>query len=191
MSPTTTRSTPGIIDPTDLGVHGRAPSAPRATRPEQLAGVRVGLLSNTKRNADRMLDAVGEILLDDERAAALVPRVKHDFAMPLAPDLRAELIRECDVVVVGVGDCGSCSAAAVADAIALEGAGVPAAVICTEQFSSTSRAMAALKGDPEHPIVLTPHPVANLTPDGIRDRARTLSAQITAVLTQAKRGAAG
>ncbi|NUL48788.1 hypothetical protein F7P69_26825 [Cellulosimicrobium funkei] len=173
---------------------GHAPTG--APRVPALAGLRVGLLENTKRHAAEVLDAVGAALAEEpprrqsadrpgRRPLELVRLTKQNFAMPLAEELVEQLVRDCDVVVIGVGDCGSCSAAAVADGIALEARGLPVAVVCTEAFDVTSRAMARLKGQPDFPYLLMPHPIANLTPDGIAERGRDLAARIGAHLTGA------
>jgi hypothetical protein len=167
-----------IIDPTRSRSRAGA-SEPDAPRPELLHGLRVGLLENTKRNAATVLDAVGSVLAERHGIGDLVRRTKKEFAMPMHDDLVDELRRECDVIVMGVGDCGSCSAAAVADGIRLEQAGVPTAVICTDAFESTSRAMAELKGDAGYPFILTDHPVANLTEEQIVSRADVLADQVT------------
>ena len=90
----------------------------------------------------------------------------------------------CDVVVIGVGDCGSCSASAVADGILLEQAGVPAVVICSDAFKVSADAMADLRGAPGYRYVTTPHPVANLTPDGVHDRAAAAIDEIAGLLTR-------
>lgn len=174
-----------IIDPTVLTAPASSPVPASAPRPASLDGLRVGLLENTKHNAAEILAAVG-----DELAAhhdvALVPLTKRAFAMPLPDDLVAELVAECDVVVLGVGDCGSCSASAVADAIALERIGIPAAVVCTEAFVGPSQAMADLKGAPDYPFLLTPHPIANLDASGTVDRGRGLAERIAARLVDAR-----
>ncbi|HWL78702.1 UGSC family (seleno)protein [Microbacterium sp.] len=173
-----------IIDPTvSSSVSTKKGRMPRAARAASLAGVRVGLLENTKRNAADLLDGIGEALVRDLGAAELVRKTKKQFALPLTAEVVAELSESCDVVVVGVGDCGSCSAAAVADGIALERAGIPTAVICTEAFASTSQAMAELKGDPDFPYILTEHPVANLDAGQLVDRAAHLVPDVVARLT--------
>ena len=164
-----------IIDPTISSAPSRrAGRAQRAPRPSGLDGLRVGLLENTKRNAAVILDALGQGLVEQHGVASLVRRTKKQFALPLSDELLDDLRANCDVVVIGVGDCGSCSAAAVADGIALEAAGVPTAVICTDAFEATSRAMADIKGDPDYPFVLTAHPVANLSRPEIDVRAGEL-----------------
>jgi hypothetical protein len=85
--------------------------------------------------------------------------------------MMAELRAECDIVVTGVGDCGSCSASAVADGLLLEQSGIPAVVICSDAFTVSADAMASLRGAAGYRYVTTSHPVANLTPDGVRARA--------------------
>lgn len=175
--------TDSIIDPTRGRVAPSATGAPTAARPRSLEGLRVGLLENTKRNAAEFLDAVGLLLTAADDVGPLVRKTKLQFAMPLTDDVIDEIARECDVAVIGVGDCGSCSAAAVADGIALERAGVPVAVICTDAFVTTSQAMAELKGRPDFPFVLTQHPVANLDRAQIDARARALVDDVVSQLT--------
>lgn len=176
---------PGVIlDPTARRTQGAAVVPTDAPRPQSLAGLRVGLLGNTKRNADVILDAVGAALAERFPVADLVRLTKTQFAMPLPDDLVEELVRECDVVVIGVGDCGSCSASAVADGITMEIAGVPAAVICTEAFETTSRAMAGLKNAPGYPFILTAHPIANLSDEQIADRAGALADEVVSRLVR-------
>ncbi|WP_313821166.1 UGSC family (seleno)protein [Citricoccus sp.] len=177
--------TAGILDPTISSISGRerpggpATATQSATVPQvdSLRGKRVGLLENTKRNAAALLDALGTGLAETDHVD-LVRMTKQDFAMPLAPDVVEGIIHDCDVVVIGIGDCGSCSAAAVADGIALEERGVPVAVLCTEAFEVTSRAMAGLKGRPDFPVLLMPHPIANLTNGDLTERGQTLASRV-------------
>ena len=174
-----------ILDPT--GQAGRAPApAPSVTfaaRPAALRGATVGLLENTKQNASLFLAELGGLLQERYGAAAVVPRTKRVFARPVPEEQLAELSAACDVLVTGVGDCGSCSASAVADGVAFEGRGVPAAVICSDAFVVTTDAMARLRGVPGYRYVTTPHPVAVLTPDEVRERAERALPEIVALLT--------
>nr|WP_274636181.1 UGSC family (seleno)protein [Microbacterium bovistercoris] len=175
-----------IIDPTVSTARVvPTPSPRRAPRQPSLHGLRVGLLENTKRNAAALLGDLGEILADRHGAGRLVARTKRPFALPLSDELLHELTAECDVVVIGVGDCGSCSAAAIADGVALEQAGIPTAVICTDAFATTAQAMADLKGDGGFPYLLTAHPVANLSADELGVRAHELADAVAARMTDA------
>jgi hypothetical protein len=173
-----------ILDPTGGAPAVAAPFAP-ARRRADLAGARVGLLENTKQNAALLLDEVGKLLVAEHGAAAVTMiRTKQAFALPAPDELVAEYARECDVVVTGVGDCGSCSASAVADGVGFERAGLPAAVICSDAFGPTADAMAALRGAPGFRYLTTPHPVAILTPDQVRERAVQLAGGVAALLTR-------
>ncbi len=175
-----------ILDPTGQATRDRARTAVTlAARRGSLAGARVGLLINTKRNADLFLAEVGRLLQDEHGAARVTARTKLAFAQPVPEGMLKELVSECDVVVTGVGDCGSCSASAVTDGIMLEGQGIPAAVICSDAFGASADAIASLRGAPGYHYLTTRHPVAALTPDEVRDRARQLLPEIVSLLTAA------
>jgi hypothetical protein len=83
-----------------------------------------------------------------------------------------------------VGDCGSCSASAVADGLQLEAAGIPAAVICSDAFRVSADAMASLQGTPGYEYVTTAHPVASLSREGVRERAVQALPTIVGMLTR-------
>jgi hypothetical protein len=171
-----------ILDPTGSAAHVRSDvllASPRA----RLQGATIGLLENTKQNAALFLEEVGKLLVDQYGAAGVVPRTKRAFALPVHEELLEELATTCDAVITGVGDCGSCSGAAVADGVAFERHGIPAAVICSEAFTVTADAMAALKGATGYRYATTAHPVAVLTPDEVRKRAEEALPQVVSLLT--------
>jgi hypothetical protein len=90
-----------IYDPT-LGAAGRNVSF--APRPKSLAGLRIGLVDNTKHNSDQLLLRIAALLESKHGAKAhLIRRKKSAGAAP-----HAEIIEEykanCDVIVAGVGD---------------------------------------------------------------------------------------
>ncbi|MGE5290810.1 MAG: UGSC family (seleno)protein [Micromonosporaceae bacterium] len=155
-----------------------------AARPDSLFGLRLGLLANTKRNAEQFLQQVGEQLAEQYRLQMVLARKKPNIIETAPEPMMAEFADRCDIVVAGVGDCGSCSASAVADGLLLEQAGIPAVVICTDAFMASADAMARLRGAPGYRYVTTPHPVANLTAGGIHDRAVAAIPAIVTLLTQ-------
>ncbi len=172
-----------ILDPTGTTTRAAPSRAPRAPRPASLQGARVGLLVNTKQNAAPFLDEVGRLLTERYGARSVVARTKVNFAQPAPEELIKEMQAGCDVIVTGIGDCGSCSASAVADGVAFESAGVPAAAICSDAFRATADAMAELHGAPGYRYATTPHPVAVLTPDQVRERAVQVLDDVVALLT--------
>jgi hypothetical protein len=171
-----------VLDPTGGAARVREEVA-LATPRARLQGATIGLLENTKQNASLFLDELGKLLVERYGVAAVLPRTKVAFALPMPDELLAELAGTCQAVVVGVGDCGSCSGSAVADGVALERRGIPAAVVCTEAFTVTADAMAALKGAKGYEYATTAHPVAVLTPDEVRERAEQALPRVIALLT--------
>jgi hypothetical protein len=185
-----------ILDPTGTVTAGTLTkgavkrAAPLAPRLASLRGKRVGLLINTKQNARPFLDEVGR-LLAERYDVTLTRRIKVNFAVPEPTDIIKELATENDVIITGVGDCGSCSAAAAADGVVLEAAGVPVAAIITDSFIPTADAMAALRGAPGYRYVTTAHPVALLTEDKVNERAAEVLDVVVALLTEAPGTEAG
>jgi hypothetical protein len=185
-----------ILDPTGQAGRTRAPAAKGtglnlADRPGDLRGATVGLLVNTKKNAALFLGEVGRLLVERYGAAGVMARTKTAFALPASEELLKEMTTECDVVITGIGDCGSCSASAVTDGVAIESRGTPAAVICSDAFRGSADAIAGLRGAPGYRYVTTAHPVAILTPGEVRERAATAAPEVVSLLVRrAKQGAA-
>jgi hypothetical protein len=174
-----------ILDPTGGAARAaqQAQAAVLASPRAQLKGATIGLLENTKQNAALFLDELGRLLVDRYGAAGVVSRTKRAFALPVDEDLLDELATTCGAVITGVGDCGSCSGAAVADGVAFERRGIPAAVVCSDAFTVTANAMAAVKGAEGYRYATTAHPVAVLTPDEVRKRAEEALPQVVELLT--------
>ena len=57
------------------------------------------------------------------------------------------------------------------DGIAFEERHIPTAVLATEVFSNAARAQAQALGMPAFTVISVPHPVQNLTPEEVRQRA--------------------
>jgi hypothetical protein len=70
----------------------------------------------------------------------------------------------------------------VADATLLEKRGVPAACVITHQFTRAANAMARRNDYPDFKYALVPHPIGNLKPDQIKQRAREVLPQVIEIL---------
>ncbi|MCH8870470.1 MAG: hypothetical protein IIC85_12220 [Chloroflexi bacterium] len=68
------------------------------------------------------------------------------------------------------------------DGITLEKRGIPTAVICTEPFISSGKAMSNIRGIPGYPFVVLPHPLGSLEPDALRHRAMQAAPDILSIL---------
>jgi hypothetical protein len=169
-----------LLDPT--GDDGRTIDTTLAPRLRSLRGLTVGLLDNTKPNAGVALGAVAREL---ERVCGLQASVMHAkgyFGTPAEEDVIERIRDGCDFAVAGVGDCGSCSAATVADGILLERAGVPAVSICTDSFLISAQAMAQAYGFPGFEFVTLPHPLASLDEKQIQARVHDALPELLRIL---------
>ena len=95
---TTASSIPRSVRPADA--RGRTALAPR---PGDLSGLRLGLLANTKRNAEDFVEEVAELLESQHGVKKVLIRTKPSIVNPAPPEMLEELRAECDVVVVGRG----------------------------------------------------------------------------------------
>jgi len=69
-----------------------------------LDGVRLGLLGNSKLNADAVLLAIGDLLKERYAIESVTVRSKPTFSKPAPDEIVEELISGSDVIVTGVGD---------------------------------------------------------------------------------------
>jgi hypothetical protein len=97
----TTMSDPlPFIDPTAGGSKAAIALAPR---PADLAGKVVGLLDNTKEQADIILDAVAGVLKSRYGVAKVVTRRKEFFSKPATDALIDEMAKEVQVAIAALG----------------------------------------------------------------------------------------
>jgi hypothetical protein len=91
-----------LLDPSNPPRAGQARLAPRKFT--SLDGLRVGLLGNTKLNADNILLALGDLLRERYAISAVVHYKKPTFSLPAPESTVDEMVQHCDVVLAGVGD---------------------------------------------------------------------------------------
>ena len=163
---------------------------PTAARKSTLKGLRLGVLDNSKWNANKLLRGSIEALKNETEFAAVNYYVKHSFSKDAAPELIDQIIQENDIVLTAIGDCGSCTSGCLRDAIALEAAGVPTAVIVTTEFVKetvlTRQALGMLELEP----VIISHPVSSITMEEVAQRVAQIVDQAHLVWTGGQGGAA-
>ena len=158
-----------LLDPT--GMEDGAQNSTLSPRPVSLRGLTIGLLDNTKPNATMLLNEIARELQDHHEAGESRLYTKDYFGTPIKDELFQQIVSEVDIVITAVGDCGSCSAATVADGILFERAGIPAVSITSDSFAMSGQAMADVQGFPGFQFVMVEHPVASLDVEHIRGRA--------------------
>ena len=89
-----------FIDPTAGSNTARIRPAPR---PIDLAGKVVGLLDNTKEQADIILQTIGEVLRERHGVARIVIRRKEHYSKPATDALIAAMAGEVQVAIAAVG----------------------------------------------------------------------------------------
>ena len=57
-------------------------------------------------------------------------------------------------------------------------------MICSDAFRATADAMADVQGAPGYAYLTTPHPVAGLTPEQVRERADAVAAEVARLLSE-------
>ena len=154
---------------------------PLAPRPAALAGLRLGILDNSKWNANKLLRGAQAALGQDIRFVAVNYYVKHSFSKDAAPELIARIAAECDVVLTAIGDCGSCCSCCVRDSIALERLGVATACIITTEFERETALTRAAVGMPGLRPVVIDHPVSSISAAEVAARVAQIEAQAPAV----------
>jgi hypothetical protein len=168
------------FDPTGMAEQGADTTL--APRPAELRGLTVGLLDNTKANASLLLSGIAGELTRRHGVGGSRMYVKDYFGTPAPPELIEKIAQDCDFVITAIGDCGSCSAATVADGIFFERAGIPAVSICSGSFTASGRAMAEVHGFPGYEFVTVRHPVASLDAARIAERVREALPQVLRIL---------
>jgi hypothetical protein len=175
-----TRQRLRLVDPTTQPVAADFVGAPRL---RDLSNKRVGLIDDSKLNARELLEEVVSLLDSRFGVASVDYHRKPSASKPASPETIERLARECDYVVVGVGDRSSCSACSVHDGIHVDKAGTPSVTICTDAFVRTFGAMAAIWGAPSYPVIFTQHPIGPLSREQLRARGDEMIDRIVAVLT--------
>jgi hypothetical protein len=77
----------------------------------------------------------------------------------------------------------------VLDSIVFEQQGVPSASIVTHVFIVTGKAMARTWGVPDFKFLVLPHPIANLTPEQMDQRAAEITPQVVDLLLKGQQAA--
>ena len=90
-----------LVNPVTQPVIAPFNGAPRLA---SIAGTRVGLIDDSKRNADVLLEELAEILRTRYEISGVKWHRKPSASRPADPEALKELVEECDSVVVAIGD---------------------------------------------------------------------------------------
>lgn len=159
-----------------------AQATPTAPRPGRTEGLRLGVLSNTKWNAAKLLRATVRRLCDGGNVFASVTYYdKHHFSSDASPELIAQIAGENDIAVTAIGDCGSCCSACVNDAVRLEQSGIPTVAIVTTEFELEARLQCEARGMAGLETAVATHPISSLTLEQLDGRAAEIAPQASRI----------
>ncbi|WP_199572405.1 hypothetical protein [Streptomyces murinus] len=155
-----------IVNPTSYEAAPR--SVPRVLVP-RLDGLTVGFLSNSKMNADKVLEGVATALVG---RFGITPRLyaKRVPSIAATDELLDRIAAECDAVVVAMLDCGSCASWAVADMAALARRALPVCGMASTQFEGFSRQVLAIQGADALGLSVLAHPIGGIPPQEAFER---------------------
>ena len=143
---------------------------PLAPRKATLAGLRLGILDNSKWNANKLLRGASAALREDINFASVNYYVKESFSKDAAPELIEKIARENDIVLTAIGDCGSCCSCCIRDSVAFEKLGIPSAAIITTEFVRETQLTRQALGMPDFEPVVIDHPVSSIAGGEISTR---------------------
>ncbi len=169
-----------LFDPRGIVDQDNTPVAPRKAK---LEGLRLGILDNSKWNANKLLRGASTALSEDIKFAAVNYYVKQSFYKDAAPELIEKIARENDIVLTAIGDCGSCCSCCIRDSILLERLGIPSAAIITTEFVGETELTRRALGMPDLEPVVIDHPVSSITQDEVATRVRQIKEKAQKVWT--------
>jgi Fe-S cluster biogenesis protein NfuA len=93
-----------------------------------------------------------------------------------------QFVRSIDVLISGLGNCGSCTSWSVKDALVGSVVGLPTTAVVTEQFQTLGRTIALDSGRPGLRLMVLPYPYDTLPEEEIRAAASSLYPQLVDVI---------
>jgi len=130
-----------LVDPTSAPAP-TAPGASDALPVDSLNGRKIALLKNAWPSWHRMTDRF-ERLLTDRVAGIATEQHLIPNGSAADPGLLASIAEGADAAVVGLANCGSCTAWSFHDAMSLSARGLPVVLVVTSEFTSLVQALSA------------------------------------------------
>ena len=90
-----------VYDPRGVVEAALVPTAPRV---KTLTGLRLGILDNTKWNANKLLRGLRDRLARKHALGAVTYYRKQGFSLNAAPDLIEDIAGNNDIVLTAIGD---------------------------------------------------------------------------------------
>src|SRR5215471_17086037 len=176
-----------LVDPTAAPARAAAtaPAAPPAL--DSLAGRKVALLKNAWPSWHRMTDRF-ERLITDSVDGVFAEQHLIPNGSAADPGQLASIAASADAAVVGLANCGSCTAWSYHDAVALAATGMPVVLVVSSEFTSLVDALGAAKGVRLRTVVIPANPETVDTDTTLRLLDRAYQPIVDALLTPGEPG---
>jgi hypothetical protein len=169
-----------------LSPEGKAPTsaAKVAGLPQftDLRGKVVGVLDNSKPNADKLAERFAELLKEKYGVAKVITRRKLTAQQGAPKQYLDELASQADFVISGLGDWGSCTSWSVHDSIEIQKRGRFAITLITHAFDALAKSEKEAFGAPDHPVLVVQHPIGTVKLDEVKKRADAAFDQLVNIL---------
>lgn len=176
-----------LVDPTLAPVPAAPGTALAASPLDSLNGRKVALLKNAWPSWHRMTDRF-ERLITDRVAGIATEQHLIPNGSAADPGLLASIADGADAAVVGLANCGSCTAWSFHDAMSLSAMGLPVVLVVTSEFTSLVRALSATKGVSLPTVVISRNPETVDEPTALDLLDRAYQPIVDALVTPAAAG---
>jgi hypothetical protein len=137
---------------------------------------KITYFDNTKPNADVILNIVKKDLDID-----YIETIKPAGAPATEEQIR--IAEKGDIIILALGDCGSCTTWVILDAIRLEKEGKPTICICTHKFTDYAYSLAKAQGAEDLRIIEIEHPIAGLKDEEVKIKTEKIIPEIKNLLS--------
>lgn len=170
-----------LRDPTP----GQAPLLrPRATPPATLDGKTVALMDIGKMRGDEYIDALERLFT--ARGIAVRRHKKPTNTRTAPTQMIQDIAQTCDLVVIALSDCGSCTSCSTHDLNDLDKRGVPGVSVLTTEFKDAFAKQCGAIGF-DGASLYVPHPMQNRTTAELQGFAQESFEEILRMLVAPKK----
>lgn len=169
------------------GIQLRDPTAetasgmrPRRAPPASLDGATVALMDIGKMRGDEFIDRLEVLFRERGIATRRYRKPTNTRTAPL--DLLQKIAAECQVVVIALSDCGSCTSCSTHDLVDLDRRGLAGVSVLTEEFRPAFAQQCSAIGF-DGASLYVPHPMQNRTTAELHRFAEEVFGKVLQALT--------
>jgi hypothetical protein len=155
---------------------------PRRAPPASLEGVTVALMDIGKMRGDEFIDRLEVLFREREISTRRYKKPTNTRTAPL--ELLQRIAAECQVVVIALSDCGSCTSCSTHDLVDLDRRGLAGVSILTEEFRPAFGQQCSAIGFDGASLYM-PHPMQNRTTEELHRFAEQVFEKVLGTLQSA------